>query len=113
MSFAITMLGILGERPRNAKPFFRAGPGVRAGCGVLGLDPLYLANEGKLICVLPGEKAAAALAVMRDEPVGAEAALVGEIMAVEGASPRVTLRTRMGGQRLLSMLEGAQLPRIC
>ena len=62
MSFAITMLGILGERPRNAKPFFRAGPGVRAGCGVLGLDPLYLANEGKLICVLPGEKAAAALA---------------------------------------------------
>ena len=86
---------------------------VRAGCGVLGLDPLYLANEGKLICVLPGEKAAAALAVMRDEPVGAEAALVGEIMAVEGASPRVTLRTRMGGQRLLSMLEGAQLPRIC
>ena len=86
---------------------------VRAGCGVLGLDPLYLANEGKLICVLPGEKAAAALAVMRDEPVGAEAALVGEIVAVEGASPRVTLRTRMGGQRLLSMLEGAQLPRIC
>ena len=86
---------------------------VRAGCGVLGLDPLYLANEGKLICVLPKEKAAAALAVMRDEPVGAEAALVGEIMAVEGASPRVTLRTRMGGQRLLSMLEGAQLPRIC
>ncbi|MCH5277419.1 MAG: hydrogenase expression/formation protein HypE [Desulfovibrionaceae bacterium] len=84
---------------------------VRAGCGVLGLDPLYLANEGKLICVLPREKADAALAVMRSEPVGMDAALVGEMVA--GAPPRVTLRTRMGGQRLLSMLEGAPLPRIC
>lgn len=86
---------------------------VRAGCGVLGLDPLYLANEGKLICILPRARAEAALAVMRDEPVGAEAALIGEVAAVEGGGPRVVLRTRMGGQRMLSMLEGAQLPRIC
>lgn len=84
---------------------------VQAGCGLLGLDPLYLANEGKLICILPGERAEAALAVMRRSPYGQEAALVGEIVASE--TPRVELRTFMGGTRLLSMLEGAQLPRIC
>ncbi len=84
---------------------------VRAGCDVLGLDPLYLANEGKLICVLPREKAQAALDVMRSCEFGAEAAVIGEITAAE--KPRVELRTFMGGSRLLSMLEGAQLPRIC
>ncbi|WP_418765714.1 hydrogenase expression/formation protein HypE [Mailhella sp.] len=84
---------------------------VRAGCDVLGLDPLYLANEGKLICVLPREKAQAALDVMRSCEFGAEAAVIGEITVAE--KPRVELRTFMGGSRLLSMLEGAQLPRIC
>lgn len=84
---------------------------VRAGCDVLGLDPLYLANEGKLICILPREKAQAALSVMRSCRFGAEAAIIGEI--VEADRPRVELRTFMGGSRLLSMLEGAQLPRIC
>ena len=86
---------------------------VRAGCAVLGLDPLYLANEGKLICVLPRERADAALAVMRGEPYGAEAALVGEVTEAGEGRPSVILRTRMGGRRMLSMLEGAQLPRIC
>jgi hydrogenase expression/formation protein HypE len=87
---------------------------VLAGCGILGLDPLYLANEGKLVCVLPAEKAAAALAVMREEPEGKEAAVVGEVVAAgSGLLPRVVLRTRMGGRRLLPMLEGAQFPRIC
>lgn len=90
---------------------------VLAGCGVLGLDPLYLANEGKLICMLPMDKAQAALAVMREEAVGKEAALVGEVLGLNaaggGGRPQVVLHTRMGGRRLLSMLEGAQLPRIC
>ena len=84
---------------------------VRAGCDILGLDPLYLANEGKLICILPREKAERALAVMRECEFGAEAAIIGEV--VEAEKPRVELRTFMGGTRLLSMLEGAQLPRIC
>ena len=84
---------------------------VRAGCDILGMDPLYLANEGKLICILPREKAEAALAVMRGCRFGAEAAVVGEV--TEAEKPRVELRTLMGGTRLLSMLEGAQLPRIC
>jgi hydrogenase expression/formation protein HypE len=84
---------------------------VRSGCDILGLDPLYLANEGKLICILPAEKAQKALNVMHDSEFGTEAAVVGEIRAAE--RPRVELRTLMGGSRLLSMLEGAQLPRIC
>lgn len=84
---------------------------VRSGCDVLGLDPLYLANEGKLICILPRDKAEAALAVMKSCEFGAEAAVIGEVTAA--SRPRVELRTFMGGSRLLSMLEGAQLPRIC
>ncbi len=88
-------------------------PGVRAGCDVLGLDPLYLANEGKLICILPEEKAEAALAVMRRFPQGASAVRVGGVAAPAGKTGRVLLETGLGGKRLLGMLEGEQLPRIC
>jgi len=83
---------------------------VRSGCSFLGLDPLYLANEGKCICILPEERAEAALAAMRSSPYGREAARVG---TVNEGKAQVRLRTRIGGQRLLGMLEGAQLPRIC
>ena len=84
---------------------------VKNGCSFLGLDPLYLANEGKCICILPEERAEAALAAMRASPHGAEAARIGTVS--NGKPGRVALRTRIGGQRLLGMLEGAQLPRIC
>ena len=89
--------------------------GVVAGCSVLGLDPLYLANEGKLICILPEEKAEAALAVMRGFAVGKDAAHVGTVLAPGGAAKagQVLLQTPLGGKRLLGMLEGEQLPRIC
>ena len=86
---------------------------VRSGYSLLGYDPLYLANEGKLICILPKERAEKALDVMKNDEFGREAALIGEIVPAEDGRPRVTLRTRMGGTRLLSMLEGAPLPRIC
>ena len=86
---------------------------VRSGCALLGLDPLYLANEGKLICILPRERAEAALDIMRSDEYGREAALIGEIIPAVNGRPQVTLHTRMGGGRLLSMLEGAPLPRIC
>ena len=89
--------------------------GVAAGCSVLGLDPLYLANEGKLVCILPAMRAEKALAVMRSFPEGREAVWIGE---VEAPGPKtkpgqVVLRTPLGGHRLLGMLEGEQLPRIC
>lgn len=84
---------------------------VRNGCSFLGLDPLYLANEGKCICILPEDTAEAALAAMRASPHGREAARIGTVTAE--ASGRVSLITRIGGRRLLGMLEGAQLPRIC
>ena len=83
---------------------------VRSGCSFLGLDPLYLANEGKCICILPEDRAAAALDAMRASPYGKEAARIG---TVQEGRPQVSLQTRIGGQRLLGMLEGAQLPRIC
>ena len=89
--------------------------GVKAGCSVLGLDPLYLANEGKLICILPAENAERALSVMRMFPEGREAVCIGEVLSPEGSarSGQVMLQTPLGGKRLLGMLEGEQLPRIC
>lgn len=83
---------------------------VRSGCDVLGLDPLYLANEGKVICIVPEARADEALAVLRSFPEGTEAARIGN---VEAGTPRVLLRTGIGGVRLLALQEGDQLPRIC
>ena len=77
----------------------------------LGLDPLYLANEGKLICIVPENLAQKALFAMRANEYGQEAAIIGQVR--EGRPGRVALRTEIGGKRLLGMLEGAQLPRIC
>lgn len=89
--------------------------GVVAGCSVLGLDPLYLANEGKLICILPESGAEAALAAMRSFDCGLEAARIGLVSAPDSKTRagQVLLQTRLGGKRLLGMLEGEQLPRIC
>jgi hydrogenase expression/formation protein HypE len=84
---------------------------VKAFCEILGLDPLYLANEGKIVVVAPAEEAQAALAAMRAHPLGARAAVVGRIQA--GEAGRVTMRTVFGGRRIVDMLVGEQLPRIC
>lgn len=88
---------------------------VRSGCDVLGLDPLYLANEGKLLCIVPEAKAASALALLRSEPEGKEAAWIGTVRKAETPTRpgQVVLQTLIGGRRLLGMLEGDQLPRIC
>ncbi|GAB6126286.1 hydrogenase expression/formation protein HypE [Humidesulfovibrio idahonensis] len=90
-------------------------PEVRGGCSLLGLDPLYLANEGKFICIVPEAQAEAALAIMRADPLCAGATRIGAVVPVEkpGQSGRVVLKTGLGGKRLLGMLEGEQLPRIC
>jgi hydrogenase expression/formation protein HypE len=91
------------------------GENVRSACSLLGLDPLYLANEGKLICILPEDKAEAALDIMRASPYGKDAARIGAVL--EPDMPlrpgQLVLETPIGGRRLLSMLEGDQLPRIC
>jgi hydrogenase expression/formation protein HypE len=90
-------------------------PEVRGGCSLLGLDPLYLANEGKFLCILPEAQAEAALAAMRADPLGAGAVRIGTVVPKERADApgRVVLKTGLGGRRLLGMLEGEQLPRIC
>jgi hydrogenase expression/formation protein HypE len=84
---------------------------ARGACEILGLDPLTIANEGKLLAIIAPEAAAAALEAMRNHPLGREAALIGEVRA-EPAS-MVFLRTDLGGSRVLDMLVGDPLPRIC
>jgi len=84
---------------------------VRGACEMLGLDPLYVANEGKLIAIVGPEAADAVLRVMRADPLGQNAQIVGT--AVESLSPIVTIRTALGTSRCVDMLAGDQLPRIC
>jgi len=86
-------------------------PTVRAACEMLGFDPLYIANEGKVIVICPAEEAPLALMAMRSSPYGADAEYIGE---VRSSSPgRVLLRTPIGGTRVLDVLAGEILPRIC
>ena len=84
---------------------------VKGACEILGLDPLYVANEGKLIAVVPPDEVEAALAAMRSHPLGKEAAVIGEVVSDHPGF--VTMKTRVGGTRVVDMLSGEQLPRIC
>jgi hydrogenase expression/formation protein HypE len=86
-------------------------PEVRAACEILGLDPLHIANEGKLIAIVPPDRADAALTAMRAFPAGRDAAIIGEV--VNSPAEMVILRTEAGGSRVLDMLVGDPLPRIC
>jgi len=84
---------------------------VKGACEILGLDPLYLANEGKLVAVVPGRAADAVLTAMRAHPAGERSAIIGEV--TEEPAGVVVLHTGFGGQRIVDMLVGEQLPRIC
>ena len=84
---------------------------VKGACEILGLDPLYLANEGKLVAIVPGDRADQVLTAMRAHPAGRHAAIIGEI--TEAPAGVVVLHTVFGGQRIVDMLIGEQLPRIC
>ena len=84
---------------------------VDAACELLGLDPLYVANEGKLVVIVPADAAEAALAALRDHPLGREAARIGEVTA--DPNHFVQIRTSFGGKRMVDWLSGEQLPRIC
>jgi hydrogenase expression/formation protein HypE len=84
---------------------------VRGACEILGLDPLYVANEGKLVAFVSPAAAGRVLEAMRRHPLGKEAAVIGEVVADHPG--RVMIRTRIGGSRTVDMLSGEQLPRIC
>ncbi len=84
---------------------------VRGVCDILGLDPFYVANEGKLLAVVAPEAAGTVLQRMQQHPLGRQAAIIG---TVESGEPgRVRIRTTVGGMRVMEMLAGEQLPRIC
>jgi hydrogenase expression/formation protein HypE len=84
---------------------------VAAACGFLGLDPLHVANEGKLVAFVPAERADAALAALQAHPFGREARVIGTV--VEQHPGMVVGRTALGGTRVIDRPLGEQLPRIC
>jgi hydrogenase expression/formation protein HypE len=86
-------------------------PEVRGACELLGLDPLYVANEGKLIAVVPPESAERTLDAMRSHPLGRNSALIGTVVANHPGM--VVSRSQIGGERVVTLLSGEQLPRIC
>ncbi len=84
---------------------------VRGMCEILGLDPLYLANEGKVVAIVPQQHAENVVQCMQSHPDGLQASIIGEIR--KSPENRVTMSTRFGGDRIVDMLLGEQLPRIC
>ena len=84
---------------------------VKGACEILGLDPLYVANEGKLIAIISAGHASAILARMKNNPQGLSACIIGEVKA----EPKgiVSMTTGFGGKRIVDMMAGEQLPRIC
>ncbi len=87
------------------------GDAVRGACEILGLDPLYVANEGRFAAFVPEAQASRVVEILRQSPVGTRAARIGEVVA--DTSGPVLIRSRIGGTRVLDMLSGEQLPRIC
>lgn len=86
-------------------------PSVRAACEMLGLEPMFLANEGKCLAVVAADKAERALEIMRATPEGEEAVIIGRV--VSGKAGRVIINTPVGGSRVVTPLHGEPLPRIC
>lgn len=84
---------------------------VKSACDILGLDPLYLANEGKFLAVVPQPQVEAAMNVLRKHPLGQDAAVIGDV--VDGPVGKVYLKTGIGGKRIVDVLVADQLPRIC
>jgi hydrogenase expression/formation protein HypE len=86
-------------------------PGVRGACELLGLDPLYIANEGILVAITPPNMAESLTITMKNHPLGKEARVIGKVKEVPQGT--VLMNTLIGGTRIVEMLSGDQLPRIC
>jgi hydrogenase expression/formation protein HypE len=86
-------------------------PQIAAACEMLGLDPLYVANEGKLVAIVPRASVDTVLAAMRTHALGQEAAIIGEVTSQHPGL--VVMKTGIGGTRVVDMPTGEQLPRIC
>jgi hydrogenase expression/formation protein HypE len=84
---------------------------VKGACEILGLDPLYVANEGKLLAIVAADDVDPALEAFRARPLGKDAAVIGAV--IDEHPGMVTMKTRVGGTRVVDMLSGEQLPRIC
>ncbi len=84
---------------------------TQGACELLGLDPLYIANEGKLVCICPKESAENLLNIMQQHPLGKDTAIIGQV--IEDRQQLVVMKTAFGGQRVVDWLTGEQLPRIC
>lgn len=84
---------------------------VKGACEILGLDPLYVANEGKLLAIVPRDEADKILLAMKTHPLGRDTAIIGEVVSEHPGM--MTMKTRVGGTRIVDMLSGEQLPRIC
>lgn len=87
-------------------------PEVRGACEMLGFDPMYVANEGKVIIILPESQALRVLQALKSHPLGKDAMIIGQVIQTVG-TPRVTMKTFIGGTRIVDMLTGEMLPRIC
>lgn len=96
---------------RISESQFIIKPQVSAACELLGLDPLYVANEGKLLCICPPHRATELLKAMRDHPLGKESSIIGEV--TDDPHHLVEMKTKFGGARVVDWLVGEQLPRIC
>jgi hydrogenase expression/formation protein HypE len=91
-------------------------PEVKAFCGIMGLDPVYMGNEGKMVVIVPEKDRARALEIIRNTEAGKDACLIGHCykrLITDPGAPRAILRTKIGGTRRIDMLSGEGLPRIC
>lgn len=103
--------GVMMELSETSLPVDRP---VREFCGLLGLDPLYMGNEGKLVAIVPSADASSALEIMRHSSYGENAQIIGKVLgADENHRGRLVLKTEIGGRRILEVLQGEGLPRIC
>jgi hydrogenase expression/formation protein HypE len=93
------------------EPHIPVRESVRGACEMLGLDPLYVANEGKIVAIVAPQIADRVLAAMQAHPLGADSCIIGEV--IEQPSGMVLMKTNVGGTRVVDVLFGEQLPRIC